>query len=117
MSIVYNLLVVLHLIGMASIVGSYLVVVRSPRFVPGFLHGALTQLVTGLAMVGLRESKVYDDPDGPINNTKIGVKLLIALVVTVLAWVNRKRNDTSTGVVHAIGGLALVNVFIAVLWE
>jgi hypothetical protein len=116
MSIVYGLLVVLHLIGMASIVGSYLVVIRAPRFVPGFLHGALTQVVTGLAMVGLRESKAYNDPD-PINNAKIGVKLLIALVVTVLAWVNRKRNDSSAGVVHAIGGLALVNVLIAVLWE
>jgi len=117
MSILYGLLVVLHLIGMASIVGSYLVVVRAPRFVPGFLHGALTQLVTGIAMVGLRESKAYDDPDGALNQGKIGVKLLIALVVAVLAWVNRKRNDTSAGVVHAIGGLALLNVLIAVLWD
>jgi len=68
-------------------------------------------------MVGLRESKVYADPDGPINNAKIGVKLVFALVVTVLAWVNRRRNDTSATVVHAIGGLALVNVVIAVLWD
>jgi hypothetical protein len=116
MSTVYDLLVVLHLIGMASIIGSYLVVVRAPRFMPGFLHGALIQLVTGLAMVGLRESKAYNDPAGALNHTKIGVKLLIALVVAVLAWVNRKRDDTSAGVVHAIGGLALLNVLIAVLW-
>ena len=116
MSVVYDLLVVLHLIGMASIVGSYLVVVRSPRFVPGFLHGALTQVVTGLAMVGLRESKVYDDPD-ELNQTKVGVKLIIALVVAVLAWTNRKRDDTSPQVVHAIGGLAVLNVLVAVLWD
>jgi|SRR3954451_9701584 hypothetical protein len=116
MSIVYGLLVVLHLIGMASIVGSYLMVVRAPRFVPGFLHGALLQLVTGLVMVGLRDAKVYDDPDGELNNTKIAVKLLLALVIAGLAWVNRKRDDTSAGLVHAIGGLAVVEVLVAVLW-
>lgn len=116
MHFVYELIVALHLLGMAAIVGSYLVVVRAPRFVPGFLHGALTQLVTGLVLVGIREAKILDDED-PLNHAKIGVKLLIALVVAGLAWVNRKRNDTSAGVVHAIGGLAVLNVLIAVLWE
>jgi hypothetical protein len=118
MSFVYHLLVVAHLLGMATIVGSYFVVLRSPRVLPGMLHGALLQLVTGLAMVGLRESKVYDDPDGSLDHAKIGVKLLIALVVTVLAWMHRKRGeDAPAGVVHAIGGLTIANVLVAVLWS
>jgi hypothetical protein len=41
----------------------------------------------------------------------------VALVVTVLIWVNRKRgDDVPAGVVHAIGGLTVLNVMVAVLW-
>jgi hypothetical protein len=116
MSVVYELLVVAHLLGMAAIVGSYLMTVRTPRIVPLMVQGALVQLATGLIMVGLRESGAYDDPD-PLNRSKVGVKLAVALVVAVLAWVNRKRADTvPAGVVHAVGGLAVLNVAIAVLW-
>ncbi len=81
------------------------------------LHGALTQLVTGIALVGMRESGVAES-DVPLDNAKIAVKLAVALVVTVLLWVNRRRgDDVPAGVVHAVGGLALLNVFVAVLWE
>jgi uncharacterized membrane protein len=34
MSIIYGLLLVLHLIGMASVVGSYLVTARAPKVLP-----------------------------------------------------------------------------------
>jgi hypothetical protein len=116
MSFVYHLLVVAHLLGMAAIVGAFLVVLRAPRFVPAFLWGAITQLVTGLALVGIREADVLDDEE-PLNHAKIGVKLVIALVVAVLAWTQRgKREQAATGMIHAIGGLAIVNVLIAVLW-
>ena len=116
MEIVYHLVVVLHLVGMAILVGSWLTVVRAPHLVPGMWHGALTQLVTGIALVGMRESGIVDDED-PLNHAKIGVKLLVALVVAALVFVNRKRDQVPGGVVHAIGGLALLNVFVAVLWE
>jgi hypothetical protein len=115
MSIVYGLLVVLHLIGMASVVGSYLVTARAPKVLPGMLHGALTALVTGVILVGLRSSGAYDSPDGDVDNTKIGVKLLVALGIVALAWRYRRR-DAPAGVVHAIGGLAVLNVAVAVLW-
>lgn len=116
MSFVYELIVAIHLLGMAAIVGAFFVVLRAPRYVPAFLYGAITQLVTGLVLVGIRESGVLDDEE-PLNNAKIGVKLLIALVVAVLAWRERQNTDTAkTGMVHAIGGLALINVLVAVLW-
>ena len=116
MEIVYNLVVVLHLVGMAILVGGYLAVVRAPRMLPGFWHGALTQLVTGLALVGMRESGAVEGDD-PLNHAKIGVKLVVALVVTVLVFLNRKKSDVPAGTVHAIGGLALLNVFVAAVWE
>lgn len=116
MDLVYDLLVILHLLGMAAVVGSWLGVLRSPRVVPGMVHGALLQVVTGLALVGLREGGAVDDA-GELDHAKIGVKLVVALVVAALAWVNRKRADSvPPALVHAIGGLALVNVVIAVLW-
>ncbi|MFZ0159482.1 MAG: hypothetical protein WAL50_10680 [Kineosporiaceae bacterium] len=115
MSIVYELLVVLHLLGMAAIVGSWFMVLRAPRLVPGMVHGALLQLLTGIAMVGLREADAVPGEE-PLDHAKIGAKLGIALVVAVLAWANRKRDDAPSGVVHVIGGLAVVNVLIAVLW-
>lgn len=117
MSFVYNLLVTIHLLGMAAIVGAFFVVLRQPRYVPPFLYGAITQLVTGVALVGLRESGAVEE-DEPLNQMKVGVKLLIALVVAVVAWMERKnRESSSTGMIHAIGGLAFVNVLVAALWE
>ncbi len=119
MDIVYGLLVVLHLLGMAAIVGSWLATVRHPRVLPGMVHGALTQLVTGVALVGLLSSGALGDEEAEeVDNAKIGVKLVVALVVAVLAWVNRRRGAESVpaGVFHAIGGLAVLNVVIAVLW-
>lgn len=116
MEFVYNALVVLHLIGMAAIVGGWLAVIKAPRIVPAMVHGALTQLVTGLILVGMLESGVVEH-DEPINHAKIGVKLVIAIAVAVLAWTNRKREDVPVGVVHAIGGLAILNVCVAVFWH
>lgn len=116
MSFVFELIVVIHLIGMACIVGSYLTVVRQPRMVPLMLHGAATQVITGLIMVGMLEAKVVDE-DEEINHAKIGAKLLVALIVLVLAWINRKRDDEPNTAVHAIGGLAILNVMVAALWS
>ena len=115
MSIVYELLVALHLLGMAAVVGAFFVVLRRPRYVEAFLYGAVAQLVSGLILVGIREAKILDDED-PLNHPAVGVKLLIALVVAALAWVARGRREVSTGLIHAIGGLAIVNVLVAVLW-
>lgn len=116
MSVVYDLLVALHLLGMAAIVGAFFVVLRRPRYVPAFLYGAVAQLVTGLALVGIREAKVLDE-DKPLNNPAVGVKLVIALAVAVLAWTQRNRTDDApAGPIHAIGGLAIVNVLVATLW-
>lgn len=119
MDILFGLIVVVHLIGMAAIVGSWMSTIRAPRVLPGMVHGALTQLVTGVLMVGLVESGAIPDRDGDdLNMTKLLVKLSIALVVAAVAWVNRRRADeVSPAVFHAIGGLALLNVLIAVLWS
>ncbi|NLT54521.1 MAG: hypothetical protein GXX79_08120 [Actinomycetales bacterium] len=119
MDLLLGIVVVLHLLGMAAIVGSWSSTLRTPRVLPGMVHGALLQLVTGVVLVGLHEAGAGDDD---VNNAKIGVKLLVTLVVVGLAWVNRRRagsgpdGGVAPGIFHAIGGLTILNVVIAVLW-
>lgn len=108
-----DVVLILHFLGLAAIIGGFLVQTRSAEktIQPAMLHGALTQLVTGVILVGLNEAL-----DSDIVYAKIGVKLGIALVVTVLALVNRTKRPVATGVWAAVGGLAVVNVAVAVLW-
>lgn len=113
MDFLYNLLLVLHLVGWAIVLGGYIATIRQPGVYRGTFHGAATALVTGVLMVGLTESvdSLGKDP----SMVKIGIKLVIALVVTVLALVAKKRGDAvAPAVKHTIGGLTLVNVVIAV---
>lgn len=120
MSFIYNLLVILHLLGLASLIGGFLVQIStSPRVVNNaMLHGALTQLVTGVLLVGLRYPLHDSDPEewGLPGNAKIGVKFAILLVVLGLILANRKKPQISTMVWGLIGGLSIANVVIAVLW-
>lgn len=113
MEFLTHTLVVLHFVGLASLLGGFLVQMRSsPRVVnPSMVHGILTQLVTGVLLVGLAEA---DDAD--VNHAKVGVKLAIAAVVAVLVFANRKRQALATGVWAAIGGLTIVNIVVAVFW-
>lgn len=114
MAVVYGVLVVLHLIGMAGVVGGWMVAVREPRVLTAMVHGSLTALVTGILLVGL-SYPVFDGDN--IDNYKITLKLVVALVVAVLVWVNRRRDAVPKGLLHLIGGLALLNVAVAVLWS
>lgn len=113
MELARDLFLVLHLLGMASIVGGFLVQAKAERkrVQPAMLHGALTALVTGIVLTGLREMG-----DAEVNHVKIGVKLLVVLVVTALAWRRRRAEQISTGEWGAIGGLTILNVVVAVFW-
>jgi len=115
MKTLLHILLVLHLLGWAIVLGGVLVSMRPPKLPKGVLHGILTALVTGVLMVGIAESSdTIDDPD----MAKITVKLLVALVVTALVVVGvRKPAKVTTGLLGAIAGLTALNVAIAVLWR
>ena len=113
METLYDVLLVLHLLGWAIVLGAAVVSMRTPVIPRGMLHGILTALVTGVAMVGLASSGLAaDEPD----NVKIAVKLLIALAVTALVVLGGRRERVTTGYLGAIAGLTAVNVAVAVLW-
>lgn len=115
MDFLYTLLVILHFVGLASLLGGFLVQMKAVAKGKGvihaaMIHGALTQLVTGLLMVGLAEMG-----DGDVNHMKIGIKLAILIVITVLVFVYRKKSSVPAWVLWAIGALTLANVVIAVV--
>ncbi len=116
MEILKNVLLVLHIAGFAGIVGG--VMMQMPKLKAGaakingaILHSSLLMLVTGLALVGMRYAL-----DEPVDNAKIGVKTLVLIVIVVLAIMNKKKASVSGGVLGAIGGLAVLNVVLAVMW-
>lgn len=120
MEFVYNAIIVLHFIGLASVVGGFLVQMKSADkgVNPAMLHGALTQLITGLLLVGLPEMGAVVPYDGweSWDHAKIAVKLVITLIITVLAIVGRRKPLPQTGLWGAIGALSIANVIIAVFW-
>lgn len=114
MDVVYGVLVVLHLLGWAMVFGGVLAGMKGATLNPGTFHGVLTALVTGLALTGLASSGVAgSEPD----HVKIAVKLVVALAVTALIVVGRRRPELVTrGYLGGIAGLTALNVAIAVLW-
>ncbi|MBU6265498.1 MAG: hypothetical protein KGM14_04805 [Actinomycetales bacterium] len=112
-----TVLVILHLVGMAYLLGSFLVEIKDVikgkgRVMRGMLDGALLQLITGIALVGIYSSGAI--PDEEVNNAGIGIKFLVAVVVYVLALVFRKREVAPSWALWSIGGLTLLNVILGV---
>jgi len=58
-----------------------------------------------------------DSLDRSVDRTKIGVKLVVTLVITVLCWANRRRQFVPNGLYFLIGLLAVANVVVAVFWR
>ena len=112
MQFLFNTMLVLHFVGIASLLGSAIVQAKPPRSItPGYLHGALTMLITGLALVGLTYP-LGGEPD----NAKVAVKLTVLIVILVLVFVNRSKEQISTGVWASIAGLTTLNIVLAVFW-
>ncbi|MDI6023230.1 hypothetical protein QBL02_06695 [Leucobacter sp. UT-8R-CII-1-4] len=117
MEILRNVLVVLHIIGFAGILAG--VMMQMPKVKEGaakingaILHSSLLMLVTGLGLVGMMYARDLEP-----NNMKIGVKTLVLIVMLVLALVNKKKQSVSPAVLGSIGGLAVLNVILAVFWH
>ncbi|HSE71383.1 MAG TPA: hypothetical protein VLA97_11550 [Nocardioidaceae bacterium] len=114
MDLLRDILVFLHFIGLASLFGGLFVQIKAdPRVVNNAMfHGILTQLVTGIALVGLLEA----EPE-PVNHAKVGVKLVVALVIGVLVLVNRKKPSIPNGLFMGLLGLTTLNIAVAVFWS
>lgn len=111
MTFVNTLLLFLHLLGMAGIISGWLMQAMTghAKSTKVLLHSALTQLVTGLLLLGTLEMG-----GGAVDHMKFGVKLVVALAIVVLGVLNLRRTDNRLAL--AAGLLAILNVAIAVFW-
>lgn len=137
MDFLLTLLFALHLIGASLLIGTFFAQMRA-KAAHNFtimLVGASLQLLTGIGMYGMIMAG-----DGEPNHMKLGIKGVIAVIVfvaTLIGFLRQKsiRKEQSglkaggAHVVadvaierklmpffHAAGGLALVNLLIAVFW-
>ena len=116
MDLLINFFVGLHIIGIAALLGGFLTQMQAirtgeARIVPAMLHGAWTMLATGLVLVGLNQADHHH-----LSTIKIGLKAAILVVILGLAYVKRDEETVEKGVIAAVGGLTVANIFIAVLW-
>ncbi|WP_405696049.1 hypothetical protein OHA99_14290 [Streptomyces coelicoflavus] len=116
MDVLIHIFVGLHIIGIAALLGGFLTQMKAmgqgaARFTPAMLHGALTMLVTGAVLIGLNQAQDYS-----VDNVKMGVKLAVLIVILGLVYVKRDEEKVEKSLFGLVGGLTLVNVFIAVLW-
>ena len=104
-------LVFIHLLGMAAIVGGYFAgLSASPkRLSAGITHGTLLQIVSGSLLLVVAEMGTEE-----VDRAKFGIKIAIAVVIMILAWPRRKDVSIAANTYHAIGLLALLNVAVAV---
>ena len=116
-----NTLVVLHIVGLASLVGGFLTQMKAmaqkaSKIVPAMVHGAWTALITGILLVGVAEWRIALGAGFDVDHTKIAVKSIVAAVVVTLVMLNRKKESVATPVFGAIGALTLTNIVLAVFW-
>lgn len=110
--------VLVHLTGMAILVGAFIANMRSKSNFPFTLMvwGASIQLFTGTLLVGL----AYMGDDAP-DNLKITIKSILAtgaLVAAILGNKRQKHGETKLQpFFHAAGGFAVINLVLAVLWN
>ncbi|MDO9589996.1 MAG: hypothetical protein Q7J04_02495 [Microcella sp.] len=120
-----SFMLVAHFVGLAAIVGPFLLQLRwkGQYAFPVVLGGAITQLVTGLVLVGLAEMRAAQ-LDFEVDHVKVAVKLVIGVIIFVVAllgFLKQRKVEGGGGrellpFFHTAGGLALVNTALAVFW-
>jgi NADH:ubiquinone oxidoreductase subunit 2 (subunit N) len=107
----------IHVICVAGIVVLLLMQAgKNPKKVPnGLTHLALTALVAGLALVGIRSGLHHDDPAkwGSYNNGTVALKLVVVIVILVVAFRNAKKESTTNGAYWTLLLLTVANIGLA----
>lgn len=107
-------LLFLHILGFAALLGGLLAQARSPeKSVTAVMRdGAGTAFLAGLLLVGVLEAG-----DDAVNHAKIAVKFAIGLVIVVLVMANARKERIPQGLWAGLLLLSVANVAVAVFWS
>ena len=107
-------LLFLHIVGVAALVGGLLVQVKEPeKSVNAMMRdGSGTAFLAGLLLVGVLESG-----DGDVNHVKVGVKFAVSLVILVLVMANLRKPRIPDGLYYGLLALSVINVAVAIFWS
>jgi len=114
MEILRLVLLFVHILAFAALIGGLLVQVREPQKAvsSAMRDGAGTAFLTGLLLVGVLEAG-----DGDVNHTKIGVKFAVSLIILVLVLANARKPSIPQGLYVGLLALSVLNVALAVFWS
>jgi hypothetical protein len=105
---------VLHFIGLASLLGGFLTQMKQIKtggtITPAIFHGAWTLLVTGFALIGL----VYAHKEKPLS-WALAVKGVAIAGIFTLAYMYNKKEKLPTWVLPVIGTLTTINIAVATI--
>jgi hypothetical protein len=114
MDLLRHILLFIHILGFAALLGGLLVQLSaSEKSVNSLMRdGAGTAFVAGIGLVGVLEAG-----DGDVNHTKIGVKFVISLVILALVMVNLRKPSIPQGLYLGLLALTVLNIGVAVFWS
>lgn len=109
------ILLYLHLVGFALLLGGAVVQYLSGRLKInlGMLWGGLIVVVTGLSLAAPLRGGGDREPDP----AKLVVKAVLGLAIGAMVFFSRKREAVNRGHFLAIVALTLVNAAVAVFWR
>jgi hypothetical protein len=105
----------IHLVGFALLLGGAIAQYASGkiRINAAMLWGAVIQVATGLVLSAPLRGGGDDEP----SKVKLAVKLLVAIMIFVMTFFSRKRENVNRGHFLAIVGLTLANAAVATFWR
>lgn len=117
LSLVSDVALAIHIISIIGLMVLLLMQInKSPRRIhPGTWHSALTALVMGLILVGIRTPLHNNDPVKwpEVDNTIIGIKFIILIVILVLIRRNYKKPAVKNSIWVGLIGLTTANILLA----
>ena len=109
--IIINSFLVLHLLGIASLLAGFLTSMKQMRsgmkMNAGVFHGAYLMLISGLVMAGMT------DP-AKLNVLVLAIKIVVLMVIFFVAITYRKKDLTPKWVVPSIAAMTILNIVLAV---
>ena len=114
MAVAQGIVVLLHLIGFAALLGGALVQLRdrAPEINASMLGGAWIALLTGAGLFAF----AVTGPE-PVQYPQVIVKAMVALFVVLLVAKNRRFADIPRGLLLLIVGLTVASAGLPIFWQ